>query len=282
MCIMEYDALQYCDFLGSICSIWVTILCMARIRDTFKYVSCWLLPLFLIYFHHTLSATGWLITSYGLCVCVDSVYVRDSSDSHVNAAGPQRSLEPTWTRPLCHTDHGHYLGKSHATILQRVWTTSEGWWNSVQSHFAEVCWIHICFVDRCTEGCGGDIVTRLLGNAGCSTWFPAHSAPWSGYACTFLPRRRATTTTHTHCGTSWWPPALCSCCRPKRRKGRRRAGAGAGAGAGTGAGAGDHGFVGTRSVRAARTNSTLLHRRAGERKATRHWLLHNTTIIHVR
>ncbi|KAG8013952.1 Transmembrane protein 8A [Nibea albiflora] len=37
MCIMEYDALQYCDFLGSICSIWVTILCMARIRDTFKY-----------------------------------------------------------------------------------------------------------------------------------------------------------------------------------------------------------------------------------------------------
>lgn len=38
MCIMDYDALQYCDFLGSVCSIWVTILCMARIRDTFKYV----------------------------------------------------------------------------------------------------------------------------------------------------------------------------------------------------------------------------------------------------
>ncbi|KAM3604784.1 uncharacterized protein V6R79_016130 [Siganus canaliculatus] len=37
MCIMDYDTLQYCDFLGSICSIWVTILCMARIRDTFKY-----------------------------------------------------------------------------------------------------------------------------------------------------------------------------------------------------------------------------------------------------
>lgn len=39
MCIMDYDALQYCDFLGSVCSIWVTILCMARIKDTFKYVS---------------------------------------------------------------------------------------------------------------------------------------------------------------------------------------------------------------------------------------------------
>ncbi|XP_033993886.1 post-GPI attachment to proteins factor 6 [Trematomus bernacchii] len=37
MCIMDYDALQYCDFLGSICSIWVTILCMARIKDIFKY-----------------------------------------------------------------------------------------------------------------------------------------------------------------------------------------------------------------------------------------------------
>ncbi|XP_072297248.1 post-GPI attachment to proteins factor 6 isoform X2 [Eucyclogobius newberryi] len=37
MCIMDYDALQYCDFLGSVCSIWVTILCMARIKDTFKY-----------------------------------------------------------------------------------------------------------------------------------------------------------------------------------------------------------------------------------------------------
>ncbi|XP_022610930.1 transmembrane protein 8B-like isoform X1 [Seriola dumerili] len=37
LCIMDYDTLQYCDFLGSVCSIWVTILCMARIRDTFKY-----------------------------------------------------------------------------------------------------------------------------------------------------------------------------------------------------------------------------------------------------
>nr|XP_057923188.1 post-GPI attachment to proteins factor 6 isoform X2 [Doryrhamphus excisus] len=37
LCIMSYDTLQYCDFLGSICSIWVTILCMARVRDTLKY-----------------------------------------------------------------------------------------------------------------------------------------------------------------------------------------------------------------------------------------------------
>ncbi|XP_053186330.1 post-GPI attachment to proteins factor 6 isoform X1 [Scomber japonicus] len=37
LCIMDYDALQYCDFLGSVCSFWVTILCMARIGDIFKY-----------------------------------------------------------------------------------------------------------------------------------------------------------------------------------------------------------------------------------------------------
>ncbi|XP_071774702.1 post-GPI attachment to proteins factor 6 [Centroberyx gerrardi] len=37
LCIMDYDTLQYCDFLGSVSSIWVTILCMARVRDTLKY-----------------------------------------------------------------------------------------------------------------------------------------------------------------------------------------------------------------------------------------------------
>lgn len=38
LCIMDYDTLQFCDFLGSVVSVWVTIVCMARLKDLLKYV----------------------------------------------------------------------------------------------------------------------------------------------------------------------------------------------------------------------------------------------------
>ncbi|XP_063286768.1 post-GPI attachment to proteins factor 6 [Pelobates fuscus] len=47
MCIMDYDTLQYCDFFGSVVAIWVTILCMARLKTIPKYVLFLLGTLFI-------------------------------------------------------------------------------------------------------------------------------------------------------------------------------------------------------------------------------------------
>lgn len=128
MCIMDYDTLQYCDFLGSICSIWVTILCMARIGDLFKYVRHWLLPASLyviltLYWGLKCCSSSIYLSIYFfslLCVFVDFVHARGSADSHVNAAGSQRPVEPVGPHPLFHTSHGCFLGKRWTTFLQAV------------------------------------------------------------------------------------------------------------------------------------------------------------------
>lgn len=93
-------------------------------------------------------------------VCVDSVHARDSADSHVNATGPHGPVEPAGPHPLCHTDHGHCLGKRRIFHLLQMLII---FWTVIKLFFL------FFYVYRCAKGSIDDIVTRPLGGVGSST-----------------------------------------------------------------------------------------------------------------
>lgn len=93
MCIMDYNTLQYCDFLGSICSFWVTILCMARIRNAFKY-TLFMLGTLLIAMSMQLDRTGlWNLLGPILCAILIMVIAWVRKGVHRRHCYP-----PSWRR----------------------------------------------------------------------------------------------------------------------------------------------------------------------------------------
>ncbi|XP_043567498.1 post-GPI attachment to proteins factor 6 isoform X2 [Chiloscyllium plagiosum] len=93
MCIMEYDTLQYCDFLGSVVSVWVTILCMARLRSLLKYVL-FILGSLLIAMSMQLDRRGlWNLLGpclVALCIMITAWVFRGVKRRHC--------YPPTWKR----------------------------------------------------------------------------------------------------------------------------------------------------------------------------------------
>ncbi|XP_046898224.1 post-GPI attachment to proteins factor 6 isoform X1 [Hypomesus transpacificus] len=118
LCIMDYDALQFCDFLGSVCSIWVTILCMARLPDTLKY-TVFMLGAMLIAMSLQLDRRGlWNMLGPVLCAALAML-----STWVYRGVSRRQCYPPLWRRWVCFLLPG--LGSALVGVCLYVFAETE-------------------------------------------------------------------------------------------------------------------------------------------------------------
>ncbi|XP_055972987.1 transmembrane protein 8B [Sorex fumeus] len=116
-CIMDYDVLQFCDFLGSLMSVWVTVIAMARLQPVVKQVL-YLLGAMLLSMALQLDRHGlWNLLGpslFALGILATAWTIRSVRRRHC--------YPPTWRRWLFHLCPGSLIAGSAILLYAFVET----------------------------------------------------------------------------------------------------------------------------------------------------------------